>query len=359
MNYRHTLAHLTKKRAIVVIPTLDEAAHIGATLDALGKDRQADACEFWVVDGGSEDGTREIVAARAEAGANIRLVHNPGRTQANAVNLAAQRMRAGNVAPYLIRADAHAAYPEHWISTLIAAAEETGADSVVAPMETRGGDAFRNASADLFNGWLGNGGAAHRSGKLRGFVEHGHHALFRLEAFCAAGGYDARFRANEDAELDLRLIRDGGRIFLETRAAIGYVPRGSLAGVWRQFYRNGRYRLCTAIKHGRRPGARQLAPIALATGLAASVALAAFWRPQAALPAALYVFAVILASFRAATRKTPSRVALIAATAATAHLAFGLGGLVSLASYLASGRLPVDGPARAPAPLAPALKRSA
>ncbi len=327
---------------IVAIPVLNEAAHIKAVIADLAADEAAMArAELWVIDGGSTDGTEETVRAMMASKANLRWLHNPEKIQACAVNLAALEARRLGGAAFLIRADAHARYPANWISRLIAAAEEMGADSVVVPMKTCGGGPMRDASADLFNSWLGNGGSAHRSGSVRGFVEHGHHALFRLEAFLEAGGYDPRFLANEDAELDVRLVNAGRRIFLENRATIDYFPRETLQGVFRQFYRNGRYRLCTSLKHARALGLRQLAPIALSAGVAFSLAAGLFLHPLFAAPAALYAAAVIAAACFVAGSKTPRRIALIAATAMTAHLAFGFGALSTLLTWALSKSLPL------------------
>ena len=39
------------------------------------------------------------------------------------------------------------------------------------------------------------------------WADHGHHALMRISAFRAVGGYDESFSHNEDAELDYRLGR--------------------------------------------------------------------------------------------------------------------------------------------------------
>lgn len=326
---------------IVVIPTLNEAGHIETVIDDLLSDATAARrAEIWVVDGGSEDGTKDIVR-RLSARKPVRLLHNRDRIQACAVNLAAREAQRRGGVRFLIRADAHARYPAGWLGRLIAAAEEENADSVVVPMRTCGGGAVRDASADLFNSWLGNGGSPHRSGRLRGFVDHGHHALFRLSAFIEAGGYDPRFRANEDAELDVRLKSAGRRIFLENRATIDYLPRADLRDVSRQFFRNGRYRLCTSLKHGWRLGARQAAPIALTLGVLGSLAAGLLVHPALALPAALYAAAVTAASWFIASRKSPLRIALIAVTAMTAHLAFGFGALKSLALWLASSTLPL------------------
>lgn len=334
---------------IVVIPTLNEAAHIAdVVFDLMADDAAASRAELWVVDGGSADGTRNVVQNLSASLPQLRWLDNPERIQASAVNLAALEARRLGGVRYLIRADAHARYPAGWISRLIDAAEAEGADSVVVPMRTCGGGAMRDASADLFNSWLGNGGSAHRAGKSRGFVDHGHHALFHLDAFLQAGGYDPRFHANEDAELDVRLGNLGLRIFLENRAAIDYFPRASLSGVFRQFRRNGRYRMCTSLKHRRRPGLRQIAPMLLTAGIALSLLAGIGLHPVFFAPALLYASAVLVAACMIASRRTPQRIGLIAATAMTAHLAFGLGALSAVAASLAGETLPLP-PVRASA----------
>ncbi|MEE2692630.1 MAG: glycosyltransferase family 2 protein [Pseudomonadota bacterium] len=332
---------------IVAIPALNEAFYIENVIADLMTDQpHMRRAELWIIDGGSIDGTREIVGRIAASNPCVRLLHNREKIQACAVNLAALEARRRSGVKYLVRADAHARYPDRWIGTLIAAAEETGADSIVVPMRTCGGGPMRDASADLFNSWLGNGGSAHRSGVVRGFVDHGHHALFRLEAFLEAGGYDPRFLANEDAEFDMRLGNIGRRIFLENRAAIDYFPRDTLSGVFRQFFRNGRYRLCTSLKHGRRPGLRQLAPIFLSIGFLLSLTAGFLVHPAFALLAGFYVIGVFVASSVIASRKTPTRITLIAVTAITAHLAFGFGALSTLLFWIGNNSLPLPGTAQ-------------
>lgn len=318
---------------IIVIPTLNEAEHIETVVVNLAADKAAMMrAEIWIVDGGSSDRTETIVHELISFGLPVRWLINPDRIQACAINLAALESQDAGGVRFLVRADAHARYLAGWVSMLIKTADEEDADSVVVPLRTCGGGAMRDASADLFNSWLGNGGSAHRSGSVRGFVEHGHHALFRLEAFLAVGGYDPRFRANEDAELDIRLKNAGRRIFLENQATIDYFPRSTLTGVARQFYRNGRYRICTSLKHRRRLEARQLAPIALAAAISGSLALGLFAHPIFFAPTAIYATGVFVSATLVASNKTPLRIALIALSAVIAHLAFGIGALSTLLS---------------------------
>lgn len=331
-----SLARITETvDTIVAIPALNEAGHIEAAIRSLQPSGKiCGRFEIWVMDGGSDDGTAEIVERISAQSGNVRLFHNPGRSQASALNLAAvEAMERGGIR-YLVRADAHAGYPHNWVERLIETAETENADSVVVPMRTCGGSEMRDASSDLFNSWLGHGGSPHRKGDMRGFVKHGHHALFRLDAFIESGGYDPDFLANEDAELDVRFGKLGRRIFLENRAMIDYFPRNRLDGVFRQFFRNGKFRLCTCLKHGAGLQLRQLAPIGLSAGLLGSIAFGAVVHPAFLAPAAAYVALVFAFAFLVATRKTWSRVKLIAVTAMAAHVAFGFGAMATVASYL-------------------------
>src|SRR5690606_5854971 len=62
----------------VLVPVLDEEAAIGECLDRVLAQTHHDL-EVVVVDGGSRDGTLELVEARAGVDPRIRVVHTPDR----------------------------------------------------------------------------------------------------------------------------------------------------------------------------------------------------------------------------------------------------------------------------------------
>lgn len=106
-------------------------------------------------------------------------------------------------------------------------------------MNTLGDRGFTHGVAAAQNSRLGTGGAAHRMGLGGRFIDHGHHALIRMDAFRAVGGYDARQSHNEDAEFDHRLTSAGGRIWLSGRTQIGCYARQTPAALFRQYFRFG------------------------------------------------------------------------------------------------------------------------
>jgi succinoglycan biosynthesis protein ExoA len=236
---------------LIVIPSLNEEAHIESVVAALQADRRGSEALLVVSDGGSSDQTIAIVERIASTDPRIRVLTTVKRLSTSAsVNRAVERFGQGRT--WLVRLDAHAGYPKDFVSRLVAKAIETGASSVVTPMYTIGETCFQRAAAAAQNSFLGTGGSAHRLLNRGGWVEHGHHALFNLEQFRKLGGYDDEMRFNEDAEFDRRLIQSGGRIWLADDPVITYFPRSNTISLFRQYVKHGRGRAHTFARHGGR-----------------------------------------------------------------------------------------------------------
>jgi succinoglycan biosynthesis protein ExoA len=272
---------------LIVIPCLNEEAHLPALLALLRADPAALDARIIVADGGSTDASADIVRRVATEDPRVVLLANPKRIQSAAVNLAVARYGAD--AATLIRVDAHASYPPDFLTRLIAAAEETGADTVTVSMRAASerGACFQAAVAAAQNSVLGAGGSPHRKGGERRWVDHGHHALFKLSAYRGAGGYDESFTHNEDAELDARIRERGGKILLAADILIDYFPRRTARALARQYFGYGRGRARTAAKHKQRLKPRQLAPLLVAPAIAlCALAPVSLW---AAAPAAAWL----------------------------------------------------------------------
>lgn len=251
---------LDKPFVTVAMPALNEERYIARALLSLSRIPESFDYEILVLDGGSTDYTAQIVEMFARADPRIRLIINERRIQAAAVNRAA--VEADPRSRYLFRADCHADYPPGFVESCIGSLERSGAASVVVRMQTVGATCFQKAVATAQNSRLGNGGSAHRTDGASRFVDHGHHAAFRRETFLTVGGYDESFSHNEDAEFDVRLRRAGGRIWLNTDAAISYFPRSTISALARQYFSHGRGRAKTIRKHGMALRLRQMLPLA-------------------------------------------------------------------------------------------------
>jgi succinoglycan biosynthesis protein ExoA len=274
---------------MVVIPCLNEADHIGGLLGRLqGAARRLDMI-IVVADGGSTDATVKIVEEIARQHPCVKLLHNPRRLQGAAVNLAVAGY--GDDFDSFIRIDAHGGYPDDYCDRLVEEAKTTGADSVVVSMATQGFGAFQRATAAAQNSKLGNGGSPHREGAKGHWTDHGHHALMKVAAFRAVGGYDESFSHNEDAELDFRLRAAGYRIWMTDKTVMTYYPRATVGSLFRQYLGYGRGRAKNILKHRAIPKVRQMIPL-MVFPVVAGTSLA-FLSLSALIPAGLWMAACL------------------------------------------------------------------
>lgn len=321
---------------LIVVPCLNEEAHLPALLDLLiaGSPR----ARIVVADGGSHDRSRAIVQERARSHPRLALLDNPARIQSAGVNAAVRAWGTGH--RWLVRVDAHCSYGDGFVTGLLAAAARTGADSVVVPMRTIGRPGFQRAVAAAQNSVLGTGGSPHRHVGRGQFVDHGHHALCRLALFCEVGGYDETFVANEDAELDHRIGLAGGRIWLEPALAIDYYPRSRPLALLRQYVRYGSGRAKTLKRHRMRIKARQLLPLAVPPAVLLACAAPAW--PLLALPGLIWATACLVTGARLAVRRRERDVAASGFAAMLMHLGWGAGFWreLVLGGTATSGRLP-------------------
>jgi succinoglycan biosynthesis protein ExoA len=313
---------------LVVIPALNEVGMIAQVLSTLGLDLPTSArVQFVVADGGSTDGTRELVQQLMVAGSRLHLMDNPLRIQSAGVNRAVQKY--GSNADVLVRCDAHAVYPTGFVRRLLETLYRTQADAVVVPIDSYGITCFQRAVAWVSNSAVGTGGSAHRGGTRGGFVDHGHHAAFRMSSFQRVGGYDETFTHNEDAELDCRQRALGSKIYLDTDIRLAYRPRATAGQLMRQYFAYGHGRSRTVRRHPGSARARQLALPAHVIILA-TVLLFGAWEPVLLLWPALYCAVLLLASISIAWNKR-SLCGLLAGTAAgIMHLSWGAGFLSGL-----------------------------
>jgi succinoglycan biosynthesis protein ExoA len=316
------------RSVLVVIPTLNEDAHIEGVIDTLSRGLDpAHDVRIVVADGGSTDGTVDRVVRMAASRPWLTLLPNPRRIQSAAVNLAARTLGAD--VDVLVRCDAHANYPGGFVRQLVATLERVGADAVVVPMDSQGSNCLQRAVAWVSDTPIGSGGSAHRGGRHSGFIDHGHHAAFRMESFRRAGGYDETFTHNEDAELDCRQRAMGSRIYLDADIRIGYSPRGTLRGLWRQYFGYGRGRARTVRKH---PGSMRLRQLAVPSFIGANAVaiMAAIWLPWLLLLPLAYGLGLLCASVGIALKKRSLCGLWSGAAAFTMHAAWACGFLWSM-----------------------------
>ena len=326
---------MTQPFVSVLVPVRNEARYIERCLSSLAaQDYPRDRFEVLVVDGRSDDATRGLVLHfAAESTLDLRLLDNARRQTAAGLNRGLDEAR-GEV---IVRVDGHATVAPDYLSRGVFALFDAGADCVGGVIEAAGDTPTGHAIAIAMSSRFGVGGAAFRVGG-EGPVETVAFGAYRRDVFDRIGRFTEDIDKGEDDEFNYRLCDAGGSILLVPKMHARYTVRGSLRGLWRQYYGYGRAKPAVLARHPSQARARQFAPAALVAALAATgtLALAGRSRPLRLL-LAIYGAAATAASVAAARRAGARDAAILPAVFACLHVSNGLGFLTGLAEVTSRG----------------------
>jgi glycosyltransferase involved in cell wall biosynthesis len=210
---------------VSLIATVKNAGeHVGEFLLAVGSQTRAPD-EILIVDGGSTDGTLDVV--RAAEG--ITLIEEPGANISRGRNLAVAAATHDMIAV----SDADCIPHPDWLERLLV------------PME-RGADVAMGAYVARENGFFETCASAVSvpdPSELRAetFMPSSRSVAFRRDAFLEAGGYPEWLDRGEDMFLNLRWRERGARMELAADAIVEWPARPTLAEHWRQYSDYARY----------------------------------------------------------------------------------------------------------------------
>jgi cellulose synthase/poly-beta-1,6-N-acetylglucosamine synthase-like glycosyltransferase len=339
--------HVNESREVrvsIVVACRNEMADIRSFVDSLlAQDAGSLEWEAILADGMSEDGTREFLEEYCAAHPRVRGISNPGRIASTGLN-AAIRAARGEI---VLRMDMHSIYAPDYVRQCVQTLEETGADNVGGPARTRAQGLRARAIAAAYHSRFSTGGARFHDEDYEGWVDTVPFGCWRKTTLERLGLFDESLVRNQDDELNLRLVRAGGRIWQNPAIRCWYLPRATLGALFRQYMQYGFWKVAVIRKH-RLPGSwRHLVPVAFVTANAALVTATAIAAASgargwlvgtAALWLALagaYLAAILAASFAAAWRRGWAILPYLPAAFATFHVSYGLGfaaGLLRFAS---------------------------
>lgn len=314
------------KRVSIIVPVLDEIAHVDDLLrDVAGQDYEGEV-ELLIADGGSVDGTRERILDWSHRGIlSITMVDNERRYVAPGLN-ACIRRATGEL---IIRMDCHSRYPADYVRRCVEVSEATGAWNVGGVYTPVGVTAMERAVACALTSPFGGVNWA-RGTEQEQETDTVYLGAFSPRAFQEAGLYDESLIRNQDDELNLRIRRAGGRIIFSPAIQVRYRPRGSFRSLWSQYFGYGFWKVVVMRKHKRVLNARSLAPAAFVTHLTA-VGLAAAISPtgRRALAATMSLYGLAAGGFAiTAINKRKESFELLPGVMASfpcLHLAYGVG----------------------------------
>ena len=317
----------------VIMPIRNEREYIADAIQALlSQDHLPASYEVLVVDGMSDDGTREIVGDICARNPRVRLLDNPQRIVSSALNIGVAESR-GEV---IIRVDGHTRVaPDFVRSNLQLLEEHPEAWSVGGPIAHRGKTSFARGVAAAMSSRFGVGGATHRNERYEGYAEGAVFPAFRRDVFDKVGTFDETLVRNQDDEFNFRVTNGGGKIFISPRVKHEYYVRGSLKSLARQYLQYSYWKVAVFRKHKKIIAARHLAPVAFVIG-APACAIAAVVTPPpfgliALVPLGMYGALLLSSSAAIAVREKSVLIGASAGVAiATMHFAYGMGTILGV-----------------------------
>ncbi|MBV9302329.1 MAG: glycosyltransferase family 2 protein [Acidobacteriaceae bacterium] len=224
----------------VIIPCRNEARFISKCLDSvLTNGYPLGRLEILVVDGMSDDGTREIGQGYAERYKQVQVLTNARKLIPCAVNIGVDEAKGEIV----MRVDAHTVLEERYIERCVRVLVEYGADDVggklriVARDDTSVGRTIVKALTQR----VGVGNLRYRFAEPEKpeVVDTVPFFCCWRDVFDKIGPFNEKLARVEDVEFKRRLVRAGGQIMLAPGAAAVYQARSQLRAFWKHNLSDG------------------------------------------------------------------------------------------------------------------------
>lgn len=322
----------------VICPIYNEEKYIANCIESiLLQDYPKDDLEVIFVDGMSKDRTREIVAGYTQKYPFIRLIDNPEKIVPYAMNYGIKASK-GEV---IIRLDAHATYEKNYFSSLVRRLNELKADNVGSVCKT---DVLNKtpktlAIREVLSNKFGVGNSVFRTGVDKVMeVDTVPFGCWRRDVFEKYGLYDTRLVRNQDIELNKRILRGGGKIFIVPDTFCTYLARETYKGLSKNNYGNGKWNILTVhyTKQFNSLSLRHFIPLLFVLSLILPVLFSLFYLPLILLSAlSLFAYVSLLGviSLRLAIQKKLSLFYLLVSFLVL-HLSYGWGALVGICQVL-------------------------
>jgi succinoglycan biosynthesis protein ExoA len=313
----------------VLVPVRNEGAIIRASSRTIVGQSFDGSVEYLMIDGNSEDDTRPILEELSAGDPRVRILDNPAGDLASALNIGLAAARGEFVA----KMDAHTYFPPTYLQDGVDRLRSGDVNWVSGPQIPQGKNSWSRRVALALGTPLGVGGsrkwesaselgAGDQERELDTGVFSG---VWRRSVLQALGGWDPAWPVNEDSELASRFLEAGERILCLPSMGAHYVPRGSLSGLARQYWRYGYYRAKTAARHPASLRASHAAPPALVLAGFAIALGPRRVRPSVCLALAAYAATVLYESERATRGEERREAPLLPLVFGTMHISFGAG----------------------------------
>lgn len=227
----------------IVIPVLNEEFYIKKLLESiLNQDYDFSKIEVIFVDGDSKDETVSIINnTLKDKDINYKIITNKEKITPKSVNMGIKIAKNDIV----IRLDAHSEYPKNYISKCVYYLNTTGADNVGCSFDTQLEGIKGKAITSVLTSKFGVGNSSFRTNAKSGYVDTVPYGTFRRSLFDKIGYFNEELIRSEDNEINYRIIKNGGKVYLFNDISLIYHPRNTIKKLLKMAYDNGKWSIYT------------------------------------------------------------------------------------------------------------------
>lgn len=316
----------------IVIPTLNEERFISRCLNSIIKQTyEFEKMDVMIIDGGSNDKTKDIVAEYQKSHQNIRFIENKKKIQSVAFNIGFKK----STAPYIIRLDAHAEYDSKYISLCIENLKQdekrgnVGGRWNILPFNQ---SIWAQTNAILNHSRFGIGGAAFRVSNEAHNTDSVPFGAFPRKIIEKIGGMREDLPRGEDNEYNSRIRKAGYKIFFDPNIISSYFARPTLGASCKQMYANGNSIGYLYYIDREAIGIRHLVPLLFVVSGLFSIIISVLWSPFCYVfcgGLALYIIADAIASIMGAKDNVKCTLPLFILFFCV-HVSYGMGTIAGL-----------------------------
>jgi len=300
----------------IIIPCRNEEKYVGKCVESvLNQTFPKEKMEILVIDGMSTDKTREIVRRYSE----VRILDNPKKIFPAANNIGIRNAKG----EFLIIMGAHAVYSldyvEKCIKHLMANPDADNVGGILRPSSAKDTIIAKAITLSL-GGRFGKGREEKEKEKSGEEVDTVFGGCYRKEVFKKMGLFNENLVGSSDMDLNLRLLRSGGKTLLVPGVVVYYYPKDNLKDFFFHNIRDGIWAILPFKFTKRTMKLRHYIPLVFVLSLPLSI-----W---------LYIPLTFYFSAKIALREKEIRYFfLMPIVFATRHIGYGLGsvwGLIKL-----------------------------
>jgi GT2 family glycosyltransferase len=329
----------------VVIPCRNERSYIAECIGAIYNCTLPQATEInvFVVDGMSDDGTREVVLELMKTYPSLKLIDNEKQLTPFAFNLG---IYAGGKVDYIQIVGARHILSENYLANCL---QRFKIDStvwciggkIVNEYMNETGRVISKAMSTAFGMGLGN----FRTLEQSGFTDTVTSPMYPYWVFEKIGFFDEELIRNQDDDFNFRVTNAGGKIYYDNAISLKYYVRGNYQGLWRQFFQYGYWKVFVNRKHKSVTTLRQLVPPLFVMYLLLLLILpfiSMFIFFIGSIPLLLYVLMAFAVAAKIAGEDKQIKLFSLLTVFPILHISYGLGYLKGLFEFVLLNKKPSD-----------------